>query len=615
VNRQKLNYNQLDQEVRFCFLIVFILLSCITNVLADGFHSDDNFTASESKEILSRRTEGLAYLEKEKMVLLQAKNWDKLEPFLDMVLVYAGKTNNFESSTKLLDDISQSLPKNLNPSFKNLLILNKCWLGIHNMKYQSVFEYLEDLELSYLSDLQRSLVSFYKGQAHYGLNQYAEALEYFFEALPVFEKSKEIKYLMPLYNDFGLLYMTVGEYDKSITYYQKAVNLAEENGNKSSTPQYYSNLGVSYKELGAYQEALKNYQKGLEMSIESKDSLQIAQNRMNIGNIYMHLEQYQKAHEYYLSSIEICKKQQIQFGLFLNFINISENARKWKKYDLALSAIDSALIYSQGLNADYEKMRLLENKAELYYETGKFNQAFEELKSYQKLKDEIFKIETQLKIEELNLNHEEVMNEREIDLLRSELSFSKLKNSIFLILIIFGLLIFLGLIFFYNYNTRIKNILYRKNVENVRLHQIPLAKPEEDGHTKSTVTENTLEELYRKIHHIVVVKEGFKDSELNLSDLSSQLNSNVKYVSQAIQEQTNLNFRSYINSLRVQEAKKLMIRNDQLFSLSVSDIMIDCGFNNRNTFYGAFKSITGLSPLEFKKLAEKNSLENKNLKI
>jgi AraC-like DNA-binding protein len=61
-----------------------------------------------------------------------------------------------------------------------------------------------------------------------------------------------------------------------------------------------------------------------------------------------------------------------------------------------------------------------------------------------------------------------------------------------------------------------------------------------------------------------------------------------------------MSFYDYINQYRIEEAKnKLSSSISNNLSYSISDIAYQCGFNNRVSFYKAFKKITRTTPTEF----------------
>ncbi|MGW9686517.1 helix-turn-helix domain-containing protein [Flagellimonas sp. 2504JD1-5] len=91
-------------------------------------------------------------------------------------------------------------------------------------------------------------------------------------------------------------------------------------------------------------------------------------------------------------------------------------------------------------------------------------------------------------------------------------------------------------------------------------------------------------------------EKPFLNNEFRLDDLADTLNISRHHCSQVINEHFDSNFFNFINSYRIEEAKK-MLREDE--KLSVTDVMYACGFNNRVSFYNAFKKFTGTTPKLF----------------
>ena len=82
------------------------------------------------------------------------------------------------------------------------------------------------------------------------------------------------------------------------------------------------------------------------------------------------------------------------------------------------------------------------------------------------------------------------------------------------------------------------------------------------------------------------------------------MNVNRNYLSHAVNCCTGKSFTTYMNELRIKEAILLLSDSKAIFTLE--GIALETGFNDRKTFYTAFKKITGLSPSEFRDNLQKN---------
>jgi len=93
--------------------------------------------------------------------------------------------------------------------------------------------------------------------------------------------------------------------------------------------------------------------------------------------------------------------------------------------------------------------------------------------------------------------------------------------------------------------------------------------------------------------------ESYKDHNITLGKFAKSISLTPHVVSQVINEQLSCNFNDFINSYRVEEAKKLLI-DAGMKNITVASIAYDCGFNTLSAFNTAFKKFTGLTPSQFR---------------
>jgi len=93
--------------------------------------------------------------------------------------------------------------------------------------------------------------------------------------------------------------------------------------------------------------------------------------------------------------------------------------------------------------------------------------------------------------------------------------------------------------------------------------------------------------------------ELYKDHNITLVKLAKSLSLTPHVVSQVINEQLSCNFNDFINSYRVEEAKR-MLGDAGMKNITVASIAYDCGFNTLSAFNTAFKKFTGLTPSQFR---------------
>lgn len=117
--------------------------------------------------------------------------------------------------------------------------------------------------------------------------------------------------------------------------------------------------------------------------------------------------------------------------------------------------------------------------------------------------------------------------------------------------------------------------------------------------TEDDKTLNT-EGLKKKIIDAMLIKELFLDTTLTVHKLAKETNSNSKYVSNVINSEFQQNFAVFINTYRVEKAKKILL-NPENQKYTIESISKDVGFNSKSAFNIAFKKITNHTPSEFRK--------------
>ncbi|MEM8762673.1 MAG: helix-turn-helix transcriptional regulator [Bacteroidota bacterium] len=115
----------------------------------------------------------------------------------------------------------------------------------------------------------------------------------------------------------------------------------------------------------------------------------------------------------------------------------------------------------------------------------------------------------------------------------------------------------------------------------------------------SGLSKQLLVDLREKLANTVQQEGLYLDCELKLTDLADKLNISRHHTSQVINESFGVSFYEYINSLRIQEAEKLLA-DEKSKHLNITDIAYKSGFNNRVSFYNSFKKHFGITPSEFR---------------
>jgi AraC-like DNA-binding protein len=108
------------------------------------------------------------------------------------------------------------------------------------------------------------------------------------------------------------------------------------------------------------------------------------------------------------------------------------------------------------------------------------------------------------------------------------------------------------------------------------------------------VENNTTENS--KSDFIVFINNNFQNCDLTLDVVSGGTGVSQRKITNEIQNRFGCNFKTYINRLRINESKRLLVNKE----LNIGEIAFKVGFNNQSHFNRVFKAEFQISPTEFR---------------
>ncbi|MDF2726068.1 MAG: hypothetical protein K0Q59_5746 [Paenibacillus sp.] len=114
------------------------------------------------------------------------------------------------------------------------------------------------------------------------------------------------------------------------------------------------------------------------------------------------------------------------------------------------------------------------------------------------------------------------------------------------------------------------------------------------GMTK-TEWKRMTETFHRMRPALAIMEERFREP-LELTDIAEALEISPSRASHLFQQEMGRSFKEYLLHMRINEAKRLLI----MTTASAADVCFESGFQSIPSFYRLFKSIVGLSPLDYR---------------
>lgn len=108
-----------------------------------------------------------------------------------------------------------------------------------------------------------------------------------------------------------------------------------------------------------------------------------------------------------------------------------------------------------------------------------------------------------------------------------------------------------------------------------------------------------IEAVIKRLNELQMIEKIYTDPELNIERVSSNLEISKHQLSEILNSYMNINFQTYINKYRIEEAKQLLISET---NLTILQIAYSVGFNSKTSFNNAFKKNTDQTPTEYRKI-------------
>jgi len=119
-----------------------------------------------------------------------------------------------------------------------------------------------------------------------------------------------------------------------------------------------------------------------------------------------------------------------------------------------------------------------------------------------------------------------------------------------------------------------------------------------EKYIKSKIRNLDTANILKKLEDTLANDKLYLESDLTLQKCAVVINITTQQLSEIINLHYKMNFNDFINSYRINDAKKILSENK---SEAILEICYKVGFNSSSAFYRAFKKETGITPKEFEK--------------
>jgi AraC-like DNA-binding protein len=473
------------------------------------------------------------------------------------------------------------------------------------------------------------------GLIFYYQDQNIVSAKYFQNALKQAYAKKNIDFSEKCLNNLGVNYEILGKLDKSLTAYQQSLKIAQKRKDAFGAAQTNLNIALLKSKAGDYESAIK-------LNKIAQDYFLKVGNKENIGLTYLNAAVFYDNKDK-AKAIENALKAEVIFENIRDTFNLIKSLHNLNKYYLDLKNDTKADFYFKkadylsdmfqsygfksailirGIEVNIQKKniplarKLLqeaeynlatypneERKNELSAIKVRLNAYEGNIAEFEKSFNRYVNETTKIIEDNFNSDYEEWSIIYEKDKLTNSLKklakANKKKNKTIILftilIIIFIIILVIGIIFYLKLRDSYKKIFQLNNIVSDKAAQDII-----EGEADSN--EQKLYLLFTEIQQLMEKEKFYLKPGITISDVSTALGTNDKYISLSVNKFARMNFNHYINTLRIQEAKKKLL--DTNAGSSIQDIAFACGFGNASSFIRVFKQITGLTPAYYVTLSK-----------
>lgn len=250
------------------------------------------------------------------------------------------------------------------------------------------------------------------GLVYWNQSQYDKAIENFIFSLKIFERLGKKRGMANTYNNIGLILMEQNR-DSAAFYYQfNGLRIREEIGDKEGMNDSRLNIALLFYSTGQYDSSSVYYRKVIPFYLQTVNHYALGTAFHGLAQVFEARKEWDSSLYYFDKAIDCHLKVQNFYKAASSLLNksfvfehIGDNANELKEL---LKAYD--LIKDE--NSPRVKSKILFQLADLYNRTGQYKKAAELFLEFKILRDSLYSIDRDEKIEQIKVQYETEKREK-----------------------------------------------------------------------------------------------------------------------------------------------------------------------------------------------------------
>ena len=372
-------------------------------------------------------------------------------------------------------------------------------------------------------------------------------------------------------------------YNLSLLYYNMAVFYQD------SSEQSLSYLKIGLKEINSVKDNSES------ISAQKKEDMLISFNT-NLGMFYKQsknkLKDENLAEVYLKEALNIIEKSKFDIDKSTKidlYATLAELYLGKKEYRKAVKYSEDALALEKSYRMIYNRRVTYMVLAKSYLGLDDSKSSKEYLSLFTKINDSINSVEKAAVEKPIK----QIISEEKIN------NAGKINRIIIFTLILFLVLIIIGWLLWLR-NEKKLHKKYEEVIAKISHKEENILANEEIKEPKPLlgITEEVSKDLLQKLEKFEK-SEKYLRKDISLAWLANHLDTNVKYLSEAIKTHRDTSFSNYINGLKINYIIGKLYQNPIYREYKINYLAEECGFSTPRVFLNAFKKETDLTPSYF----------------
>lgn len=242
------------------------------------------------------------------------------------------------------------------------------------------------------------------GNIYRDLGDLSNASKYFQWALEINEELGDELSQSVVLISISNLHFDLYDYDNALEYAKRCLEIFKKYDDKKRLISVYHTLGNIYLKQEVYNLAIVNFKRSLVLSEPNTVGHMLANS--GIGKVYYKEKMFEKAQKYLRLVIQQAKELSNFEGIIISEFYLGRISLDEMDYKNALIHFDIAFDLANEHSRKHDVMSIHEMYAQVYEKMGDIVEAYENLKKFEKLKEEIFQQNAINKLRNLQVRHE-----------------------------------------------------------------------------------------------------------------------------------------------------------------------------------------------------------------